>query len=155
MCRGDEAIDYTKKKTTSNQAPEVRKINPNQMDSIMRIADIRIEIMGWLEEKDRWALFIAFLYENPLICNYRNNNRNNIWLSLEKMCHQCWVIKRAWFGSPCRLCGKRLCDICVKMGVVLEDLSFFRLCKKCAAVVYPLTRSKERQPAIKRLKFEK
>ena len=40
------------------------------MDSIMRIADIRIEIMGWLEEKDRWALFIAFLYENPLICNY-------------------------------------------------------------------------------------
>jgi len=118
------------------------------MDSVMHIPDIRIEIMGYLSESQRWALYCAFRTPDPLF----------YWPSFKNTCNVCWT--GTGHKNYCELCKKRLCKncvACVTYGLVgTRVLSrCIYTCDKCAEVMKPLTIPKKRQPAIKRLKFEK
>ena len=117
------------------------------MDTIMHIAGIRIEIMGYLTESQRWALYNALRTPDPLF----------YWPSFKKTCNVCW--RRANLRNYCELCTKTLCrncTACVNYGRVGSRtvMRTIYTCQKCASVICPLTIPKERQPAIKRLKFE-
>lgn len=122
------------------------------MDIIMHIAGIRIELMGWLEEKDRWALYTA--------CK---NDRTRSNPTFYRICHCCWVRPQAPRNTNdawCVICGAPTCNFCNR-GFTFKPIEGRRygtfmqsLCHKCmekmkAADVRPV-----RQPAIKRLKFE-